>query len=188
MPKDADSTVKEEPFDVRRRARVPLSGGASAVALHGTSLTYGHEGEHVEGMKDRIALGFVIAALYNSNIVVFSKGFSSDLGAIDPLFSPIGCVFILLWGAAYLALAKHYRTVPALALVFCVEKAVYAGHWTLWISEHGGTLGSLIEADPLTGLFMAAYGAGDALFMVFFGWVGWRWRHAIRGGVPDARA
>ena len=31
----------------------------------------------------------------------------------------------------------------------------------------------MTEADRLTGGFFSSYGAGDLLFMVFFGWVAW---------------
>ena len=74
---------------------------------------------------DRISLGFVLAALYNICIVLFSKGFSGDLGAVDPLFGPGGCVGVLLWGLAYLSLARSYSAAPAVALVFALEKLFY---------------------------------------------------------------
>ncbi len=138
-------------------------------------------------MHDRVSTGFVLAALYNALIIVASKGFSSDLGAVDPLFSPLGCVLILLWGAAYFSSAKRYRTLPALALVFCLEKAVYAGHWAVWMTDHGGELGALIEADLMTGLFLSVYGVGDALFMIFFGWVSWRWRQNLWGTAEETQ-
>ena len=128
---------------------------------------------------DRVALGFVLAALYNSGIIVLSKGFGEDLAAIDPFFSPAGCVIILLWGAAYLALSKCYAAAPGIALVFCVEKAFFALRWIGWMVDQAGLLPALVVSDPLTGLFFAVYGIGDACFMVFFGWVAWRWRGKI---------
>jgi len=45
---------------------------------------------------NRIALGFILAMLYNSGIVIFSNCFGSDLGAVDGLFSPAGCIAVLL--------------------------------------------------------------------------------------------
>ena len=50
---------------------------------------------------DRTQLGFTIAALYNIHIIVFSRGFSDVLGAVDPTFGSGGSVGILLWGLAY---------------------------------------------------------------------------------------
>jgi len=125
---------------------------------------------------DRVSLGFIIAGLYNSGIGIFSKGFSDSLGAVDPLFSSGGCVGIQLWGLAYIALAQRYSVAPAMALVFCLEKLFYAQHWLFWLAEHGSELPAMIEADPLTGSFYSIYGSGDIVFMVFFGWVAWRWR------------
>jgi hypothetical protein len=128
---------------------------------------------------DRVKLGFVIAMLYNSGIGIFSKGFGDNLGAIDSLFSSAGCVGVQLWGLAYLALAQRYAAAPAVALVFCLEKLFYSQHWLFWMSEHMGDLSTMMEADPLTGMFFAIYGIGDLAFMVFFGWVAWRWRENL---------
>lgn len=129
-------------------------------------------------------VGFSLAALYNLCIVVFSRGFSDVLGEVDPLFGPGGCVGILLWGMAYYALRNRYEQAPALSLVFCVEKLFYAAHWTLWMSAHAGELSSMYDADALTALFFTIYGAGDALFMIFFGWVAWRHRESLGGIAP----
>ena len=122
----------------------------------------------------RTQLGFTIAALYNICIIFFSRGFSDVLGQVDPLFGSGGSVGILLWGMAYFALRNSYARAPAVALVFSIEKLFYASHWALWMSAHAGELPTLFEADPLTGFFYAIYGAGDILFMLFFGWVAWR--------------
>lgn len=134
---------------------------------------------------NRISLGFILAMLYNSGIVIFSKGFGSDLGAVDGLFSPGGCIGVLLWGLAYLALANRYSVAPAVALVFCLEKAFYGIHWCLWISRHSGEIPAMIEADFLTGAFFSCYGVGDLAFMVFFGLVAWRYRDNILGAPAE---
>jgi len=131
---------------------------------------------------DRIALGFVLAAAYNICIILFSKGFSADLGAVDPLFGPGGCVGVLLWGLAYLALARSYESAPAVALVFAAEKLFYGSHWLLWLRDHSSELGAMISADYLTGTFYSIYGTGDIVSMVFFGWVAWRYRDRLLTG------
>jgi len=128
---------------------------------------------------DRISFGFVLAGLYNICIILFSKGFSGDLGAVDPLFGPGGCIGVLLWGLAYLALARSYSSAPAVALVFALEKLFYGTHWLLWLRDHSGELGQMIESDYLTGTFYSIYGPGDLAFMVFFGWVAWRHRDRL---------
>lgn len=137
---------------------------------------------------DRVRLGFIAAALYNSSIIIFSKGLGPDLGAVDPLFAPSGCIVILLWGAAYFALSRRYHVAPAVTLVFFVEKAFYAVHWLVWVAAYGSKLPAMIEADPLTGSFFAIYGLGDIAFMIFFGLVGWRWRRNLRGADNEAHS
>jgi len=131
----------------------------------------------------RTTLGFYIAAAYNLCIIVFSQGFSNSLGEVDPLFSPAGCVAVLLWGAAYFALSNRYAVAPAVALVFAIEKAFYGIHWLTWMSEHAGELSTMMEADILTGGFYAIYGVGDLAFMMFFGWVAWTWRAKLSGPI-----
>ena len=121
----------------------------------------------------RIPLGFIIAALYNLGIILFSRGFTEVLGAVDPLFGSEGSVGILLWGMAYFSLRNTYAQAPQVAFVFCLEKVYYAAHWALWISAHSSELASMADGDPLTALFFTIYGAGDALFAIFFGWVAW---------------
>ena len=130
---------------------------------------------------NKIMIGFWIAALYNFGIILFSKGFSNDLGVIDPLFSPDGCIGILLWGAAYLALSKRYERTPGLALVFCFEKAFYGFHWIFWMMDHHQELEGLFSIDLISAVFYSIYGIGDLFFMMFFGWVAWKWRKNILG-------
>ena len=132
---------------------------------------------------DKMTFVFWIAALYNSFIVLFSKGFSNNLGAVDPLFSPEGCIGILLWGAAYFALSKRYQSTPSMSIVFCLEKAFYGFHWLIWMLNHHGDISNLFAQDPLTGMFFAIYGIGDLIFMIFFGWAAWKWRQNIAGAL-----
>lgn len=129
---------------------------------------------------DRISLGFILACAYNSGIGIFSKGFSDGLGEIDPLFLGGGCIGIQLWGLAYLSLARCYATAPAVALVFCLEKLFYAQHWLVWMAQNATSLPSMIEDEPLTGIFYAIYGSGDIAFMIFFGWVAWTFRSNVK--------
>jgi hypothetical protein len=134
---------------------------------------------------DRISLGFLLAALYNICIILFSKGFGSDLGDVDSLFGPGGCVGVLLWGLAYLALARSYSTAPAVALVFALEKLFYGSHWLLWLRANSGEEDFLDYGDYLTNSFFSIYGTGDLVFMVFFGWVAWRYRDRLWTGSPS---
>ena len=130
---------------------------------------------------NKTTLGFQIAALYNFFIILFSKGFSNDLGVVDMLFSSGGCIGILLWGAAYFSIAKRYQRTPSISLVFCLEKAFYGFHWLFWIIANHSTIPTTFSQDPLTGIFFSIYGIGDLIFMIFFGWVAWKWRHNLTG-------
>lgn len=134
---------------------------------------------------NRIALGFKLAAAYNLAIIPLSQGFGDALGRVDPLFAPAGCVAVLLWGAAYFSIAHRFHLVPGLVLVFAIEKAFYGLHWLAWMSERSAELPTMLETDPLTGIFYSTYGAGDFAFMAFFGWVAYRVRTGTTAATPD---
>lgn len=127
-----------------------------------------------------ITNGFYAAAAYNIvGMLTLTRFFTDDaLGAHDPIFDLAGAQLITLWGAAYLATAKHFHVAPYIVLVFAFEKAWYAKRWVTWLREHSGELSDIAAADPGTGLFYASYGAGDALFMAFFAYVWWTYRGA----------
>lgn len=117
---------------------------------------------------------FVAAALYNIvGILSVSHFFSNELlTQLDPMtFSWAGIFSILLWGFAYLSVAKSYQHVPYLLLVFFVEKMFYTGIWLMWIVKHGATLPDIAKESVITAGFYAGYGIGDFLFGLFFLWV-----------------
>uniref|UniRef100_A0A7S3V268 Uncharacterized protein n=1 Tax=Aplanochytrium stocchinoi TaxID=215587 RepID=A0A7S3V268_9STRA len=123
---------------------------------------------------DYLKVVFYLAALFNSGVILVSRGFSEKLGEVDPLFSSDGCKCIVLWGMAYASIANRYDVVPLASLVFALEKFFYAKHWIVWTKEND--VNALIRKDPLTGLFFSAYGAGDAAFGIFFAYVALRFR------------
>lgn len=124
--------------------------------------------------------GFLLAGAYNVfGMLVFTKLFTNPvLSAVDPtVFSWLGQVAIVLWGLAYWSVAKNYRSVPLLVLVFAIEKLIYFIAWLDWMLEKGNTLPSIAAQSPLSALLFATYGAGDLAFGVFFAMVAWRsWR------------
>uniref|UniRef100_A0A6T2I4I0 Uncharacterized protein n=1 Tax=Eutreptiella gymnastica TaxID=73025 RepID=A0A6T2I4I0_9EUGL len=126
--------------------------------------------------------GFILAGLYNLGILIFSKGLGNDLGEVDALFDFNGCISVLLWGAAYVALASSYDKSPGVAMVFAVEKLFYGFHWLRWMGKHMTELPALVKSDPLTGAFFAMYGAGDLAFMAFFAYVACCFRRNISVG------
>jgi hypothetical protein len=121
-----------------------------------------------------ITKGFWLAAGYNIlGVLTFSQFFTNTLlVATDPsIFSWLGLVSIMLWGAAYASVAKAYRAIPYLVLLFFVEKMLYVLTWLMWLSKNAGTLPALFAESPLTAIFYSIYGAGDLVFGLFFLWV-----------------
>jgi hypothetical protein len=130
-------------------------------------------------LDHRVPFGFYAAAAFNIfGMALFSKGLTNTvLFDTDPaMFSRPACVLVMIWGLAYAAQARSWRTGPAVTAVFAVEKAVFAVWWAVWMAGHSGELPAIVAQDPLAGAFYGAYGAGDAAFMVFFGWAAWRAR------------
>ncbi len=127
-----------------------------------------------------ITAAFWLAGAYNiTGALLFSKGFTNTLlTSLDPVvFSWLGLVSIMLWGIAYISVAKSYPGVPHLLVVFFVEKMIYTATWLSWLVKNGSTLPSLFSESPLTATCFSVYGAGDFAFGVFFLWLavkGWR--------------
>ncbi len=126
-------------------------------------------------LSDRtIARGFILAGAFNVvGMLLVSKFFTNPLlDATDPaVFSWFGQVAIVLWGLAYLAVARTYRHVPYLVIVFSIEKMVYATTWFLWLLREGHSLKSIASESLETAIFFGVYGAGAFAFGIFFGWV-----------------
>ena len=126
-------------------------------------------------LSDRaITRGFVLAGAVNVfGMLVVSKLFTNSLlSSTDPaVFSWLGQVAIVLWGLAYWAVAKPFRHVPYLVMVFCIEKMVYTVCWILWLVHNGHLLTTIAAESPMTAMFFGMYGAGDLAFGLFFGWV-----------------
>ena len=114
-------------------------------------------------------------------MLVVSRLFTNPvLSATDPaVFSWLGQVAIVLWGLAYWAVARSYRHVPYLLLVFFIEKMVYATTWLLWLMDKDHSLASVASESLATAIFFGVYGAGDFAFGLFFGWVALK---VLRGG------
>jgi hypothetical protein len=125
--------------------------------------------------------GFVAAGLMNLvGVLVFSKALTNDyLVELSPIVaSRFGLVLIMLWGIAYLVVARNHAAVPALVLVFAVEKAIYVTTWIIWMADYGSDFGAIWARDPLTAIFYAVYGPNDLFFGILFTWVGLReWFH-----------
>lgn len=116
--------------------------------------------------------GFIAAGLTNILGVLGSSRLLTNeaIPQLDPVvMSTFGMVMILIWGLAYIAVAKNYAQVPYLIAVFCIEKAIYSAVWIQWQLSHN--LADAYALDFQAGLFYSIYGVNDILFMFFFGWV-----------------
>lgn len=118
-----------------------------------------------------IEKGFVLAGLANMTVLVFSKFFTNPvIPEFDPVvMSNFGMLMILIWGLAYISIAKNYAHVKWLVAVFAIEKLIYATVWVNWMLNH--SLSAVYEKDLMAGLFYSIYGVNDWLFFAFFSFV-----------------
>ena len=118
-----------------------------------------------------IKQGFILAALMNFSVLVFSRGFSNTaINEADPVvMSNFGLLMIVMWGIAYLSVAMVTSNVKWVAAAFALEKLIYGVCWVNWLS--GNSLTAVYEADLFAGVFYSIYGLNDFLFMIFFAWV-----------------
>ena len=122
--------------------------------------------------KAIVRKGFIAAGFINiSDVLLFSRAFTNDaINEADPVvMSNFGLLVIIVWGLAYISVAKSYEKVSWLSAVFSLEKLVYAAVWVLWIFNN--ELGTLYSIDLFAGFFYTIYGLIDFVFMLFFGWV-----------------
>lgn len=111
------------------------------------------------------------AALVNiAAPLLVSRGFTNNaLGAQFPaLFSFWGLGVIMLWGAAYAAVAHSNMPLRPIMAVFIAQKIIYVFSWLGYLERYGNQLGTLLQSDFLTAVFMALYGAVDLIFALLF--------------------
>ncbi|KPH63410.1 hypothetical protein HJP15_20060 [Pseudoalteromonas sp. NEC-BIFX-2020_002] len=118
-----------------------------------------------------IKRGFILAALMNFSVVVFSRGFTNTaINSADPVvMSNFGLLMIVMWGLAYLCIGLSNSSAKWISAVFAVEKLIYVVIWILWHSEN--SVKAVYSEDILAGVFYSIYGLNDLIFMIFFVWV-----------------
>ena len=118
-----------------------------------------------------ITKGFILAGLANLLVLIFSRGFTNPtISEFDPVvMSNFGLLMIIIWGLAYISVAKNYPLVKWLVGVFAIEKLIYAIVWVNWMLNH--SLSAVYEKDVMAGLFYTIYGMNDWLFFAFFSFV-----------------
>ncbi|WP_309610144.1 hypothetical protein [Flavobacterium sp.] len=123
-------------------------------------------------LKDAtITKGFVLAGLMNMSVLIFSRFFTNEtIAEFDPVvLSNFGLIMIVIWGLAYMSIAKNYQSVKWLVAVFAIEKFIYGFVWIKWLLNN--SISDVYEKDVMAGLFYSMYGVNDWLFFVFFSYV-----------------
>jgi len=121
--------------------------------------------------QNLIKNGFILAALMNFSVLIFSRGFTNvAINEADPIvMSNFGLLMIVMWGLAYLSAVSVISNIKWVAGAFAIEKLIYVLVWVKWLLEN--SLDTVYSADLLAGVFYSIYGLNDFLFMVFFAWV-----------------
>lgn len=119
-----------------------------------------------------ITYGFIAASMMNIfGVLTFSKFFTnSTIAEFDPVvMSNFGLLMVLVWGLAYLSVAKDFAKAKWLIAVFSIEKFIYGFVWIKWLLNNN--LSAVYAEDAMAGIFYTIYGANDWLFFFFFTFV-----------------
>lgn len=115
-----------------------------------------------------ITQGFIISGIMNLTVLIFSRFFTnSTIPEFDPVvMSNFGLLIIVLWGLAYMSVAKNFHKVKWLVGVFVVGKFIYGYVWIKWILNNN--ISDVYKKDTMAGIFYSIYGINDWIFFVFF--------------------
>lgn len=115
-----------------------------------------------------ITKGFILAGLMNMTVLISSRLFTnSAIPQFDPVvMSNFGLLMIVIWGLAYISVAKKYHEVKWLIGVFAIEKLIYGCAWVNWLLNNN--LLDVYAVDTMAGMFYSVYGINDWIFFVFF--------------------
>lgn len=80
--------------------------------------------------------------------------------------SNFGLLMVVIWGLAYISIAKNFRHVKWLVAVFAVEKFIYGYVWINWLINNN--ISEVYEKDLPAGMFFSIYGLNDWIFFAFF--------------------
>lgn len=74
----------------------------------------------------------------NLSISIFSRFFTNTaIPEADPVvMSNFGMLMMVIWGLAYMSIAKKYSQLKCLVAVFAVEKFIYGFVWTNWMLNY----------------------------------------------------
>ncbi|WP_338763284.1 hypothetical protein WAF17_19310 [Bernardetia sp. ABR2-2B] len=123
-------------------------------------------------MKNKIKLGFIISGLSNIvAVLILSRFFTNEfIPKYDStVMSNFGLLMIIVWGLAYISVAKDYKKIKWLVAVFAIEKLIYGIVWIDWRVQND--VSSVFNEDMMAGIFYSIYGINDLLFFIFFSYV-----------------
>ncbi|WP_435415627.1 hypothetical protein [Polaribacter aestuariivivens] len=123
-------------------------------------------------MKNTITKGFILSGLSNIvAVLILSRFFTNEFipKYNNIVMSNFGLLMIVVWGFAYISVAKNYSKVKWLVAVFAVEKLIYAIIWILWRLNNG--VSTIFDEDIMAGIFYSIYGINDIIFFFFFSYV-----------------
>ncbi|MBU3012887.1 hypothetical protein KO506_15860 [Polaribacter vadi] len=115
---------------------------------------------------------FILSGLVNIiAILILSRFFTNQyIPKYDAIvMSNFGLLIIVLWGFAYISVAKSYKKVKWIVAVFAIEKLIYALIWLNWRLQNN--ISPIFEKDIMTGIFYSIYGINDTIFFIFFSMV-----------------
>ena len=118
--------------------------------------------------NETVTKGFIIAGMMNFSVLIFSRLFTNkNINDFDPnVLSNFGLLMIVIWGIAYVSVAKNFQNVKWLVAVFALEKLIYGCFWTKWMLNNSVSV--VFKKDAMAGIFYSIYGINDWLFFVFF--------------------
>lgn len=123
-------------------------------------------------MNNKIKKGFILSGLSNIvAVLILSKFFTNEFipKYDNVVMSNFGLLMIVVWGFAYLSVAKDYAKVKWLVAVFAVEKLIYSIIWINWRLKNDVSI--IFDEDTMAGIFYSIYGINDILFFIFFTYV-----------------
>ncbi|MDX6747724.1 hypothetical protein SHK09_13060 [Polaribacter sp. PL03] len=123
-------------------------------------------------MKNIISKGFILSGLSNIvAVLILSRFFTNEFipKHDNVVMSNFGLLMIVVWGFAYISVAKNYFKVKWIVAVFAVEKLIYGLIWLNW--RFHNDISPIFNEDIFAGIFYGIYGINDLLFFIFFTYV-----------------
>ena len=123
-------------------------------------------------MNSKIKKGFILSGLSNIvAVLILSKFFTNSFipKYDNVVMSNFGLLMIVVWGFAYISVAKNLSKVKWIVAVFAVEKLIYGVIWIIWRLNNDVSV--IFNEDTMAGIFYSIYGINDLLFFLFFTYV-----------------